>query len=74
MASSESDYEVQDALGPAIKATGVTGGMGLFVASIQSTLTKQNIGFTGVFTRYGATVATFGRERKSNGHLNPSRR
>ncbi|KAB8343045.1 hypothetical protein FH972_022639 [Carpinus fangiana] len=60
MASEGEDYHVQDALAPALRATGLTGGMGLFVASVQATLTKQNIGFLGTFTRYGSTVATFG--------------
>lgn len=54
------DFHRKDAIGPSVKATGITGAAGIFVASVQATLTKRNIGALGVVTRYGATVATFG--------------
>lgn len=53
-------YHPQDAITPALKATGIVGGAGIFAASIQATLQKQNIGLLGTFTRYGGTIAVFG--------------
>lgn len=53
-------YHAQDALTPAIRGAGVTGAAGLFVASVQATLTRQNIGALSPFTRYGGTIAVFG--------------
>lgn len=53
-------FHRKDAIAPAIKAIGITGGAGLFIASVQATLTRQNIGAFGAVTRYGPTVATFG--------------
>nr|POF25086.1 nadh-ubiquinone oxidoreductase 21.3 kda subunit [Quercus suber] len=55
----EVQYQPQDAIGGAVKATMVTGAAGLFVSTIQNTLTKQNVGAFGVFTRSGSTVAVF---------------
>jgi hypothetical protein len=54
------DYHPKDALGDAIKATLVTGGAGAFISTIQNTLTKQNVGAWGVFTRSGSTIGIFG--------------
>jgi hypothetical protein len=56
----EGIYQPKDAVGAAIKATGVTSLAGLFVSTIQNTLTKQNVGAFGVFTRTGGTIAVFG--------------
>lgn len=56
----EQQYHPKDALTPAIKLTGITGAAGLFVAAIQATLTRRNIGALGTFTHYGTTVTTFG--------------
>lgn len=53
-------YHPKDALGSTIKATTITGGAGLFVSAIQNTLTKQNVGAMGIFTRTGGTIAVFG--------------
>lgn len=58
-------YHPKDAIGQAIKATMVTGGAGLFFSTVQNTLTKQNVGMMGVFTRTGGTVAVFGMENQS---------
>jgi len=55
-------YHAQDAIGPAFRGAGVTGAAGLFVASIQATLTRQNIGAFSPFTHYGGTIAIFGME------------
>ncbi|KAM0716091.1 hypothetical protein Q7P37_008605 [Cladosporium fusiforme] len=53
------DYHPKDAVGSAIKATLVTGGAGAFISTIQNTLTKQNVGAFGVFTRSGSTIGIF---------------
>jgi len=53
-------YHPKDAITPAVKDAGITGAAGLLVASIQSTLTKRNIGALGPITHYGGTIATFG--------------
>ncbi|KAK4611575.1 NADH-ubiquinone oxidoreductase [Fulvia fulva] len=53
------EYHPKDAIGAAIKATLVTGGAGTFISTIQNTLTKQNVGAFGIFTRSGTTIATF---------------
>lgn len=57
----EQHYHPTDALTPAVKITGVTGTAGLFVAAVQATLTRRNIGALGTFTHYGTTITTFGR-------------
>lgn len=56
----EVQYQPKDAIGEAVQATMVTGTAGLFVSTIQNTLTKQNVGAFGVFTRSGGTIAVFG--------------
>jgi hypothetical protein len=56
----EEQYQPQDAVGAAIKATAITGGAGAFISTIQNTLAKQNVGAFGVFTRTGGTIAVFG--------------
>lgn len=56
-------YQPKDAIGAAIKATLVTGGAGTFISTIQNTLTKQNVGAFGIFTRTGTTIATFGMSK-----------
>ena len=58
------DYHPKDALGHAVKAVAITGGAGLFISTIQNTLTKQNTGAWGVFTRSGSTIGIFGRLEK----------
>ncbi|KAK3679093.1 hypothetical protein LTR37_021448, partial [Vermiconidia calcicola] len=57
--SEEVTYQPKDAVGNAIRATGVTTIAGLFVSTIQNTLTKQNVGAWGVFARTGGTIAVF---------------
>lgn len=56
----EDSYHPKDAVGAAIKGTMVTATGGAFVSAVQNTLTKQNIGAWGVFTRTGGTIGTFG--------------
>jgi len=64
------DYVPKDALGHAVKAIAVTGGAGLFISTIQNTLTKQNSGAWGVFTRSGSTIGVFGMLHKDLGTKN----
>jgi hypothetical protein len=56
------DYHPKDALGHAVKAIAITGGAGAFVSTVQNTLTKQNVGAWGVFTRTGSTIGIFGKK------------
>ncbi|KAH0285369.1 hypothetical protein M436DRAFT_55854 [Aureobasidium namibiae CBS 147.97] len=56
----EEPYRPKDALGAAIKAGMITTGAGLFVSTIQNTLTKQNYGSMGAFTKFGGTTAVYG--------------
>lgn len=53
-------YQPKDAISQTLTATMITGGAGVFVSAIQNTLTKQNTGALGIFTRSGGTVANFG--------------
>lgn len=56
----EATYEPKDAVGDAIKSTLVMGVAGLTISAIRTSLTKENIGAWGVFTRGGGIVAMFG--------------
>ena len=58
----ETHYHPHDAIGSAMKATTLTGGVGLFAAAVQNTLTKQNVGPLGVFFKSGGTIGIFGME------------
>ena len=53
-------YQPTDLILETARTASVTGGAGLLVAAVQSTLTRKNIGAMGVFTRYGGTVGFFG--------------
>lgn len=55
----EHQYHPQDAITPAVKGATITGCAGIFAAAVQATLTKQNIGLLGTFTRYGGTIGIF---------------
>ncbi|KAJ5504112.1 Mitochondrial inner membrane translocase subunit Tim17/Tim22/Tim23/peroxisomal protein PMP24 [Penicillium fimorum] len=52
-------YHPKDAISAAMKATALTGSVGLFAAAVQNTLTKQNVGTLGVFVRGGGIITTF---------------
>lgn len=54
------NYHPQDAISAALKATTLTGGVGLFAAAVQNTLTKRNIGPMGIFIKGGGTIGIFG--------------
>lgn len=56
----EAAYQPKDAIGATIKATMITTGAGAFISTIQNTLTKQNVGAMGIFSRTGSTIAVFG--------------
>ena len=55
-------YHPQDALSGSIRAATLGGAAGLFYSAIGNTLTKQNIGAFGVFTRFGGNIGLFGTE------------
>ena len=52
-------YIPQDAVRAATKSLLVTGAAGLLLAATQNTLTRQNVGAMGVFTKYGGTIGIF---------------
>ena len=56
----EATYKPKDAIGRAIESTLVMGAAGLAISAIQTSLTKENIGALGVFTRGGGIIAVFG--------------
>jgi len=56
----EAVYRPKDAIGATVRAAMITTGAGAFVSTIQNTLTKQNVGAMGIFTRTGGTIAVFG--------------
>lgn len=49
-------YEPHDALGRSARSAAMTGAAGLFIASVQNTVAKEQIGPFGVFTRFGRTI------------------
>jgi len=53
-------YQPKDAISNGIKGALITGGAGLFMAAVQNSLAKQNVGAWGVFTRGGGVITTFG--------------
>lgn len=56
----DDSYHPQDALGASIRSTALTGAAGLFLAAVQNTVAKENVGAFGVFTRFGRTIGIFG--------------
>jgi hypothetical protein len=50
-------YRPQDAIGRVIEYSLVTGAAGLFLASVQNTMARSQVGAFGVFTRFGSTTA-----------------
>ncbi|KAF7504168.1 hypothetical protein GJ744_002637 [Endocarpon pusillum] len=52
-------YQPKDTIQAAAKATLYTGSAGLLFAAVQNTLTRQNIGALGVFTRFGGSIGLF---------------
>jgi hypothetical protein len=68
MAPEQAAFQPKDAISAAVKATLITGGAGALISSIQNTLTKQNVGAWGVFTRTGGTIAVFGMSTAHAAH------
>ncbi|EMD00194.1 hypothetical protein BAUCODRAFT_572453 [Baudoinia panamericana UAMH 10762] len=52
-------YQPKDAVGAAIQATGITAAGGTFLAAIQNTMARQNVGAMGAFSRFGTTIAVY---------------
>ena len=63
---SDPTYHPQDAIENTVSSGLRVGGAGLLLAAVQNTLTRENIGAFGVFTRYGGTVALFGTQTLAN--------
>ncbi|KAJ8610422.1 hypothetical protein MRB53_038584 [Persea americana] len=55
----EHQYHAKDTIAESMKSTLILGGVGLFVSSIQNSLTRRNVGMLAVFTRTGGTAAAF---------------
>lgn len=53
-------YQPQDAIAKTVKSAVVVGGAGLLLAAVQNSVSKQNVGAFGVFSRFGGTFALFG--------------
>jgi hypothetical protein len=53
-------YHPKDAIAETTKTALITGGFGALFAGIQNTLTRQNVGPLGFFTRFGGTTTVFG--------------
>jgi len=56
----DAHYHPRDAIADGVKGTLISGGAGLFMAAVQNSLAKQNVGAWGVFTRGGGIITTFG--------------
>ena len=61
-----STYSPQDALGRSARSALLTGAAGLFIASVQNSMAKQQIGAFGVFTRFGRTVGVMSTMRTNS--------
>lgn len=56
----EVTFEPQDAIGKATKNAAMLGGAGLFLAAVQNTVAKENVGMFGIFSKFGSSTALFG--------------
>ncbi|KAF2838590.1 hypothetical protein M501DRAFT_1004358 [Patellaria atrata CBS 101060] len=52
-------YKPKDAIKSTIQTTMITATFGGFISAVQNTLTKQNVGAMGIFTRTGGTIGVF---------------
>ncbi|KAI9851567.1 MAG: hypothetical protein M1824_002608 [Vezdaea acicularis] len=59
MATDGDTYVAKDAVAAGTTGVLTVGGAGLVISAIQNTLTKQNVGAWGIFTRTGGTIAVF---------------
>jgi hypothetical protein len=55
-------YEPQDAIGRATRTALLSGAAGLFLAAVQNSTTRSQVGAFGVFTRFGRTISLTSRE------------
>ena len=62
MSSQDDSYHPQDAVGQTLPATMIAGTAGLLASAVKNTLTKENVGPMGIFTRTGGHIALFGME------------
>jgi hypothetical protein len=66
-------YQPQDALGRSARSAAITGAAGLFIASVQNTVAKEQVGAFGVFTRFGTTIGLLSmiqtKRRAKRGHI-----
>ncbi len=60
-ATFDDTYHPKDALERTVHGITYTGAAGLFLAAVQNTVAKENIGAMGVFSRFGKTIGLFGR-------------
>lgn len=60
MAPGNEDYTPKDSIKEALNGSMITGAAGLFISSIQNSMTKRNVGAMAVFTRTGSTALIFG--------------
>lgn len=63
--AADDTFHPRDALSGGIRAATLGGAAGLFYSAIGNTLTKENIGSFGVFTRFGGNIGLFGTEIKT---------
>ena len=66
MATDGDTYVAKDAVAAGTTGVLTVGGAGLVISAIQNTLTKQNVGAWGIFTRTGGTIAVFGTSLSTN--------
>ena len=60
-------YQPKDAIAELYRSATITGGAGLFIAAVQNSMLRENVGAFGIFTRFGNTIALFGI------HISPKR-
>jgi len=58
-ATFDDTYHPKDALERTVHGITYTGAAGLFLAAVQNTVAKENIGAMGVFSRFGKTIGLF---------------
>lgn len=69
MAQAEEDapvYKPKDAIDDMVTVGMIMGGTGLTVSAVKNSLTRQNVGAMGVFTRGGGTISLFGMAQWHN--------
>lgn len=71
-AAADDTFHPQDALSGGIRAATLGGAAGLFYSAIGNTLTKENLGSFGVFTRFGGNIGLFGTETQTESSTVPS--